>query len=212
MSKKKNANKPVAVDALPVAAASAPHIDIGIKDSDRKQISDGLARYMADAFTLYLKTHNFHWNVTGSMFNSLHTMFETQYTEQWAALDEVAERIRALGYNAPGSYREFVALTSIAEEPGLSDSADWREMVRQLVSGNEAVCRTARKVLGTADDAGDDPTVDLLTSACRPTKSTPGCCARCCSNPHGLRPFGFSRGFAVAKPRALRNCGHTTGL
>ncbi|REI37497.1 DNA starvation/stationary phase protection protein, partial [Xanthomonas oryzae pv. oryzae] len=161
MSKKKNANKPVAVDALPVAAASAPHIDIGIKDSDRKQISDGLARYMADAFTLYLKTHNFHWNVTGSMFNSLHTMFETQYTEQWAALDEVAERIRALGYNAPGSYREFVALTSIAEEPGLSDSADWREMVRQLVSGNEAVCRTARKVLGTADDAGDDPTVDL---------------------------------------------------
>lgn len=163
MSKKKNANKPVAVDALPVAAASAPHIDIGIKDSDRKQISDGLARYMADAFTLYLKTHNFHWDVTGSMFNSLHTMFETQYTEQWAALDEVAERIRALGYNAPGSYREFVALTSIAEEPGLSDSADWREMVRQLVSGNEAVCRTARKVLGTADDAGDDPTVDLLT-------------------------------------------------
>ncbi|WP_338339722.1 Dps family protein [Xanthomonas euvesicatoria] len=164
MSKKKNANKPVVVnDALPVAAASAPHIDIGIKDSDRKQISDGLARYMADAFTLYLKTHNFHWNVTGSMFNSLHTMFETQYTEQWAALDEVAERIRALGYNAPGSYREFVALTSIPEEPGLSDSADWREMVRQLVSGNEAVCRTARKVLGTADDAGDDPTVDLLT-------------------------------------------------
>ncbi|MBD1469948.1 Dps family protein [Xanthomonas euvesicatoria] len=148
---------------MPVAAASAPHIDIGIKDSDRKQISDGLARYMADAFTLYLKTHNFHWNVTGSMFNSLHTMFETQYTEQWAALDEVAERIRALGYNAPGSYREFVALTSIPEEPGLSDSADWREMVRQLVSGNEAVCRTARKVLGTADDAGDDPTVDLLT-------------------------------------------------
>ncbi|WAT14176.1 Dps family protein [Xanthomonas fragariae] len=167
MSKKKNANKPVviheALDALPVAAASAPQIDIGIKDSDRKQISDGLARYMADAFTLYLKTHNFHWNVTGSMFNSLHTMFETQYTEQWAALDEVAERIRALGYNAPGSYREFVALTSIAEEPGQSDSADWREMVRQLVSGNEAVCRTARKVLGTADDAGDDPTVDLLT-------------------------------------------------
>ena len=165
MSKKKNAaNKPAApTDALPVAAPSAPHIDIGIKDADRKQIPDGLARYMADAFTLYLKTHNFHWNVTGSMFNSLHTMFETQYTEQWGALDEVAERIRALGYNAPGSYREFVALTSIPEEPGLSDSADWREMVRQLVSGNEAVCRTARKVLGTADDAGDDPTVDLLT-------------------------------------------------
>lgn len=163
MPKKKNVNQPVVSDVLPVNPASAPHIDIGIKDSDRKRISDGLARYMADAFTLYLKTHNFHWNVTGSMFNSLHTMFETQYTEQWAALDEVAERIRALGHNAPGSYREFVALTSIPEEPGLSDSADWREMVRQLVSGNEAVCRTARKVLGTADDAGDDPTVDLLT-------------------------------------------------
>ncbi len=144
-------------------APSAPGIDIGIKDSDRKKIADGLSHYMADAFTLYLKTHNFHWNVTGAMFNSLHTMFETQYTEQWGALDEVAERIRALGYNAPGSYREFVALTSIAEEPGLSDSADWREMVRQLVVGNEAVCRTARKVLGIADNAGDDPTVDLLT-------------------------------------------------
>ncbi|MEG8101209.1 Dps family protein, partial [Xanthomonas hortorum] len=95
MSKKKNANKPVVIidgpDALPVAAASAPHIDIGIKDGDRKKISDGLARYMADAFTLYLKTHNFHWNVTGSMFNSLHTMVETQNTTQGAALDEVAE-------------------------------------------------------------------------------------------------------------------------
>ncbi|MCW4456197.1 DNA starvation/stationary phase protection protein [Flavobacterium sp. MXW15] len=138
-------------------------MDIGIKDADRKKISDGLSHYLADAYTLYLKTHNFHWNVTGAMFNSLHTMFETQYTEQWGALDEVAERIRALGYNAPGSYREFVALTSIPEEPGLTDSADWREMVRQLVAGNEAVCRTARKVLRTADDAGDDPSVDLLT-------------------------------------------------
>ncbi|MCW4473918.1 DNA starvation/stationary phase protection protein [Xanthomonas sp. H13-6] len=148
---------------LAAAASSAPNIDIGIKDADRKKISDGLSHYLADAYTLYLKTHNFHWNVTGAMFNSLHTMFETQYTEQWGALDEVAERIRALGYNAPGSYREFVALTSIPEEPGLTDSADWREMVRQLVAGNEAVCRTARKVLRTADDAGDDPSVDLLT-------------------------------------------------
>jgi starvation-inducible DNA-binding protein len=90
-------------------------------------------------------------------------MFETQYTEQWAALDDVAERIRALGFNAPGSYKEFAALTSIPEEPGLSDSADWREMVRQLVVGNEALCRTARKALKTADDAGDDPSVDMLT-------------------------------------------------
>lgn len=145
------------------AATSAPGIDIGLKDAERKKIANGLSHVLADAFTLYLKTHNFHWNVTGAMFNSLHTMFEAQYTEQWAALDEIAERIRALGYNAPGSYREFIELTSIAEEPGLSDSADWREMVRQLVSGNEALCRTARKALSTADDAGDDPSADLLT-------------------------------------------------
>jgi len=123
----------------------------------------GLSRFQADAFTLYLKTHNFHWNVTGSMFNSLHTMFETQYTEQWAALDDVAERIRALGFNAPGSYREFAALTSIAEEPGLTDSADWREMVRQLVVANEAVCRTAREVLDVAAKGDDAPTEDLMT-------------------------------------------------
>jgi len=95
---------------LAAAAPSAPNIDIGITQGDRKKIADGLSRFQADAFTLYLKTHNFHWNVTGSMFNSLHTMFETQYTEQWAALDDVAERIRALGFNAPGSYREFAAL------------------------------------------------------------------------------------------------------
>ncbi|ELP98015.1 DNA starvation/stationary phase protection protein [Xanthomonas translucens pv. undulosa] len=154
-----------ATSTMPLAtlAPSAPNIDIGISGGDRKKIADGLSHFMADAFTLYLKTHNFHWNVTGSMFNSLHLMFETQYTEQWAALDDVAERIRALGFNAPGSYKEFAALTSIPEEPGLSDSADWREMVRQLVVGNEALCRTARKALKTADDAGDDPSVDMLT-------------------------------------------------
>ena len=97
------------------------------------------------------------------MFNALHNMFEEQYTEQWNALDDVAERIRALGYNAPGSYAEFIKLTSIKEEPGATEAPDWREMVRQLVVGNEAVCRTARKVLATADKAGDDPTVDLMT-------------------------------------------------
>jgi starvation-inducible DNA-binding protein len=149
----------------PVAAHAdgAPGINIGLSGGDRRTISDGLAHVLADAFTLYLKTHNFHWNVTGPMFNTLHTMFETQYTEQWNALDEVAERIRALGFNAPGSYAEFTRLSSIAKEPGLADTADWREMVRQLVVGNEAVCRTARNVLTTADDAGDDPTVDLMT-------------------------------------------------
>ena len=144
-------------------AASAPAVDIGISERDRGTIAGALSHFLADSYTLYLKTHNFHWNITGAMFNSLHTMFETQYTEQWTALDEIAERIRALGFNAPGSYREFVGLTSIPEEPGLTDSADWREMVRQLVVGNEAVCRTARKVLDIADDADDAPTEDLLT-------------------------------------------------
>lgn len=141
----------------------APDIDIGISAGDRRKIADGLAHVLADAFTLYLKTHNFHWNITGAMFNSLHLMFEGQYTEQWNALDEIAERTRALGFNAPASYGEFLRLTSIKEEAGLTDTADWREMVRQLVAGNEAVCRTARKALKIADDAGDDPTTDLLT-------------------------------------------------
>jgi len=163
-AKPKQASKPAtAKQKLAAAAPSAPGVNIGIKDSDRKKVADGLSHFLADAYTLYLKTHNFHWNVTGSMFNSLHNMFMDQYTEQWNALDEIAERIRALGFNAPGSYREFAALTSIAEEPGLSDSADWREMVRQLVEGNEAVCRTARRVLEEADDADDAPSEDLLT-------------------------------------------------
>ena len=138
-------------------------IDIGIDDKKRKKIAEGLSHFLADSYTLYLKTHNFHWNVTGPMFNSLHVMFEGQYTEQWTALDDIAERIRALGHNAPGSYAEFVKLSSIKEETGLTNVPEWREMVSQLVSGNEAVCRTARKVLKTADEAGDDPTVDLLT-------------------------------------------------
>ncbi len=145
------------------SAGSAPAIDIGIKTADRKHIADGLSHFLADSYTLYLKTHNFHWNVTGPMFNALHNMFEAQYTEQWTALDDIAERIRALGFNSPGSYAEFTRLSSIAEEPGLTDTADWHEMVRQLVVGNEAVCRTARKVLDIADDADDAPTEDLLT-------------------------------------------------
>jgi len=142
---------------------AAPAIDIGLDAQDRKQVAEGLSGFLADAYTLYLKTHNFHWNVTGPMFNTLHVMFETQYTEQWTALDAVAERIRALGFPAPGSYAEFSRLSSIAEEPALRESTDWREMVRQLTVGNEAVCRTARRVLQVADEAGDDPSVDLLT-------------------------------------------------
>jgi starvation-inducible DNA-binding protein len=149
--------------ASPGSGDRGPAIDIGIDAADRKKIAQGLSVFLADAYTLYLKTHNFHWNVTGPMFNALHNMFEDQYTEQWNALDDTAERIRALGFNAPGSYAEFIRLSTIKEEPGLTEAPDWREMVRQLVVGNEAVCRTARKALETADDAGDDPSVDLLT-------------------------------------------------
>jgi starvation-inducible DNA-binding protein len=140
----------------------APAVDIGIEAGARARIADGLSRFLADSYTLYLKTHNFHWNVTGPMFNSLHLMFMQQYTEQWTALDEVAERIRALGFNAPGSYAEFARLSSIGEQSG-AEAPGWEAMVRQLVEGNEAACRTARKVLATADKAGDEPSVDLMT-------------------------------------------------
>ena len=157
------ANEATSRGASGAASGNAPAIDIGISAGDRGRIAEGLSRFLADSFTLYLKTHNFHWNVTGPMFNSLHTMFEAQYNEQWMALDETAERVRALGFNAPGSYAEFIRLTSLSEEPGLTEAPDWREMVRQLVVGNEGVARTARKVLKLADDAGDDPTVDLMT-------------------------------------------------
>src|SRR5690606_536359 len=128
--------------ASPSSSSTAPQLDIGIGEDDRKEISTGLSAFLADAYPLYLKTHNFHWNVTGPMFNALHVMFEDQYTEQWQALDDIAERIRAPGYNAPGSYREFMALTSLEEEPGLDKAPEWKEMVGQLVAGNEAVCRT----------------------------------------------------------------------
>jgi starvation-inducible DNA-binding protein len=135
-------------------------IDIGIAETDRQQIADGLSRLLADTFTLYLKTHSFHWNVTGPMFNTLHNMFMQQYTELWTALDVVAERIRALGFPAPGSFARLGALTSIAEETGVP-KAD--EMIRQLVEGHEAVARTARKLFPVADGAQDEPTADLLT-------------------------------------------------
>ena len=148
--------------ASPAPTSTAPAIDIGIPDKDRKKIAEQLSRFLADSYTLYLKTHNFHWNVTGPMFNALHNMFEAQYTEQWNALDDIAERIRALGFNAPGSYEEFIKLSSIREEPGLAQAPDWREMVRQLVVGNEAVCRTARKAIDVADDGDDEPTEDML--------------------------------------------------
>lgn len=135
-------------------------IEIGIPENQRKAIADGLARLLADTYTLYLKTHNFHWNVTGPMFATLHMLFEEHYTELATATDEIAERIRALGFPAPGSFQQFSELSSIEEETGLPDA---HGMIRQLVLGQEAVVRTARSVLPTAGDANDEPTVDLLT-------------------------------------------------
>ena len=141
-------------------ANDAPTIDIGIPDKTRKQIADGLSRLLADTYTLYLKTHNFHWNVTGPMFNTLHLMFETQYNELALAVDLIAERIRALGHPAPGSYSAYAKLSSIPEADGVPDA---NEMIRQLVQGQEAVARTARSVFPLVDDANDQPSADLLT-------------------------------------------------
>ncbi len=138
----------------------APTIDIGIDETDRKAIADGLSRLLADSYTLYLKTHNYHWNVEGPMFNTLHLMFETQYTELALAVDLIAERIRALGEPAPGSYRQYAALTSITED---DDAPDATEMIRRLVQGQETVVRTARSVFPAAEAANDEPTADLLT-------------------------------------------------
>ena len=135
-------------------------IDIGISEKDRKAIAGGLARLLADTYTLYLKTHNFHWNVTGPMFQTLHLMFETQYNELALAVDQIAERIRALGYPAPGTYAEYAQLSSIKEEPGVP-KAD--EMIRLLVAGQEAVARTARAIFPVVEKANDEPTADLLT-------------------------------------------------
>jgi starvation-inducible DNA-binding protein len=142
------------------SVAAVPRIDIGISEADRRKIAGGLGRLLADTYTLYLKTHNFHWNVTGPMFQTLHVMFEEQYTELWQATDLVAERIRALGHPAPGTFREFLASASIAEPEGIPSATD---MIRELVAGHEAVARTARAVLPAADKANDQPTVDLLT-------------------------------------------------
>jgi starvation-inducible DNA-binding protein len=135
-------------------------IDIGINDRDRKKIADGLSGLLADSYTLYLMTHNFHWNVTGPQFNSLHAMFMAQYTEQWAALDIIAERIRALGFPAPGTYKEFVKLASIKEVEGVPNAT---QMIHHLLAAQEATARTARKLFPVVDAANDQPTADVLT-------------------------------------------------
>jgi starvation-inducible DNA-binding protein len=135
-------------------------IDIGISKKDRSEIAGGLGRFLADTYTLYLKTHNFHWNVTGPMFQTLHLMFETQYNELWLATDAIAERIRSLGHTAPGTYAEFAKLSSIKEPTGIPKATD---MIKQLVEGHEAVVRTGRSLFPAAEKASDEATADLLT-------------------------------------------------
>ena len=140
--------------------SNTPQINIGISAADRQQIAGGLAALLADSYALYLMTHNFHWNVTGPMFNTLHLMFMAQYTEQWNALDLVAERIRALGHPAPGTYKQFATLTSIEEVDGVPRAT---EMIRYLVAAQETTARTARELLPMVNKANDQPTADLLT-------------------------------------------------
>ncbi len=142
-------------------STTVPAINIGISEQDRASIAQGLSRLLADTFTLYLTTHNFHWNVKGPLFTSLHGMFMEQYTELWTAVDPIAERIRSLGYPAPGAYAQFSDLTSLPDVPEVPPAA--MEMVRILVKGHEAVARTARELFPLADQANDEPTADLLT-------------------------------------------------
>lgn len=140
--------------------ATVQKLNIGIDEASRAKIAEGLSRLLADTYTLYLKTHNFHWNVTGPMFQTLHLMFETQYTELALAVDLIAERIRALGYPAPGTYSEYAKLSSIPETAGVPKA---KEMIRLLVEGQEAVVRTARSIFPVLEEVNDEPTADLLT-------------------------------------------------
>jgi starvation-inducible DNA-binding protein len=137
------------------------HMDTGINTEDRAKVVESLSTVLADAYMLYLKTHNFHWNVTGPMFSSLHVMFEEQYTEQWTALDDIAERIRALGHFAPATYKRYAELSNITEEPEVLSA---KEMIRQLVDGNEILTRTLRAGVKIADELDDFPTADMLTT------------------------------------------------
>jgi starvation-inducible DNA-binding protein len=144
-------------------------ISIGIAKKDREAVAKHLSKLLADTYSLYLKTHSFHWNVTGPQFNSLHLMFETQYNELWLAADEVAERIRTLDVFAPGSYSQFTKLSSIKEESGVPE---WKEMVSQLVEGHEVAAATARDTLKAANAAGDDGTADMVTGRLKEHEKT----------------------------------------
>jgi starvation-inducible DNA-binding protein len=141
--------------------STAPAISIGISDKDRAAIAAGLSKLLAETYTLYLTTHNFHWNVTGPMFNSLHAMFMAQYTELWNAVDPIAERIRSLGFPAPGSYAQFAKLSGLPDAPATPPKA--MKMVELLMQGHEGVARTARALFPLVDKAGDEPSADLLT-------------------------------------------------
>lgn len=142
------------------STTNVKNLNIGIDEESRGKIAEGLSRLLADTYSLYLKTHNFHWNVTGPMFQTLHLMFETQYTELALAVDLIAERIRALGYPAPGTYSEYAKLSSIPETPGVPKA---KEMIQLLVEGQEAVIRTARSIFPLVDEVNDEPSADLLT-------------------------------------------------
>lgn len=143
-----------------LAQSSGLPIDIGLSDADRAAVAAELSKTLADTYTLYMMTHNFHWNVTGPMFSTLHDLFMTQYTEMWQALDAIAERIRAVGHYAPGTYAQYAELSSINEPAGVPSA---QEMMQLLMTGNEAVAKTARKAFQCADEANDQPTADLLT-------------------------------------------------
>ena len=148
--------------AAPKLHLTSKNLGIGISEKNREAIAQGLSRLLADTYTLYLTTHNFHWNVTGPMFNTLHLMFMSQYNELWNAVDPIAERIRALGYSAPGSYAAFGQLTKLGDAPMEPPGAE--DMIRRLVQGNEAVAATARALLPLVEQAGDQPTTDLLSA------------------------------------------------
>ncbi|CAN5911193.1 ferritin-like domain-containing protein [soil metagenome] len=152
------------VVSMESGSRNAPMINIGIERQDRAAIAEGLSRVLADTYTLYLTTHNFHWNVTGPHFNSLHAMFMVQYTELWNSTDVIAERIRALGHYAPGSYAEFSKIATVPDVPQHPPKA--MEMVRILVKGHETVSRIAREFIPVSEEAGDDPTADMLTARC----------------------------------------------
>lgn len=145
-------------------------VDIGISEKDREKIAEGLGRLLADTYTLYHKTHYYHWNVTGPMFNTLHLMFETQYNELWMAVDLIAERIRSLGFPAPGGYKAYSKLTKIKDDGDSVPNAT--TMIKNLVQGHETVTRTAREIFPLADDAHDEPTADLLTQRMEASEKT----------------------------------------